>query len=60
MRSSRSSSSTWTSSWIPLDPELGVNTPFTIDVIPEFGSVLVFDAATYVSLPEETYVTLKP
>ena len=43
-----------------LDPDLGANTEFTVDLISEFGSVLFFDGATPGSLPTETIVTLKP
>ena len=43
-----------------LDPDLGANTAFRVDVISEFGSVLTFGGATPGSLPTETMVTLKP
>ena len=41
-----------------LEPDLGGNTVFTIDVISEFGSVLTFEATTPISLPEESAIDL--
>lgn len=43
---------------LELEPDLGGNTDFTIDVISEFGTVLSFEAATPVSLPEESIIDL--
>ena len=44
-----------------MDPDLGIDTTFTIHVISEFGPVMtLFSGTTPSALPSETTFTLKP